>query len=62
MHLRPCRPKPNTRPTQGGTGADAPVLRKKNKKNEEINKTKPYLKENHTQKFSKGNFAFHIIS
>jgi hypothetical protein len=23
MHLRPCRPKPNTRPTQGGTGADA---------------------------------------
>ena len=25
MHLRPCRPKPNTRPTQGGTGADAPV-------------------------------------
>ncbi len=25
MHLRPCRPKPNTRPTQGGTGADAHV-------------------------------------
>jgi hypothetical protein len=25
MHLRPCRPKPNTRPTQGGTGVDATV-------------------------------------
>lgn len=31
MHLRPCRPKPNTRPTQGGTGADAPVMGKLNR-------------------------------
>ena len=35
MYLRPCRPKPNSKPTQGDTGADAADSRKE-KENPEV--------------------------
>jgi membrane dipeptidase len=40
MHLRPCRPKPNSKPTQGGTGADASVRR--NQKIKKMNNKKAW--------------------